>query len=670
MENRELEIRQCRAQIQSLQGQLDALSARLDALDREETVVTMKEQAAPVPAPKVAATAAKPREKESWTNYQDLENRVGKNLFAVLASVLVLLGVGVFISTIYEQIPEFVKILAIYVFGFALLGSGLYIYAKNKNNFWLGVASCGLAELLVSVITSHSYFAVLSLPATFGLILVWILGSFWLTRFQPTVFKTIGYIGFTVSMILGQDLLTERDLGVYLTLLVAYVVLAVFFMVTNRAHGKMNTVMAFANVVNLSLFLNMPSYLPEGLDWISALAALGIAAVFHGVYLLRAKLSRRVYPVFAMVTLAVVSLFWTVLELEVILPMALLLVFGFWCVGHWAGSGKAERVCYCVFAAFYLTGIASCTWSQQWALHICFAVFAAAAYVLYYLTKKRDAAWLGLVCFGLFYWFLGRERDSALVWCFLLALGFFGLNCSKALRRDTVLETAWYLLVFWIAFYLKERIQVAMYRRVDDLWAWRTTSDALFFALYAGINTTYLHFAMADKEKIMRVTGKAVVLMALQLYLLVNCSSVVRTGLWFKAALGIVGSMLILAYSLRYSVKTKGRNRKLTVWQFVKFTLYCWIILVQLTSPSIVLNICLLLIAIAAVILGFRLDQKAVRIYGLVLSLLDVVILVLLNIDYSDSLQLAGGIVLCGALCFVISFIYSKISRAADAQRE
>jgi len=121
--------------------------------------------------------------------------------------------------------------------------------------------------------------------------------------------------------------------------------------------------------------------------------------------------------------------------------------------------------------------------------------------------------------------------------------------------------------------------------------------------------------------------------------------------------------MLILSHSLWYTYKIRGKNRGLMVWQFVKFSLYCALVLVMLDSPSILVNISLLLIAILAIGVGFRLGHKSVRVYGLVLSLLDVVSLVLFNIDYSDSLQLAGGIILCGGLCFVISFIYSRISK-------
>jgi xanthine/uracil permease len=82
-----------------------------------------------------------------------------------------------------------------------------------------------------------------------------------------------------------------------------------------------------------------------------------------------------------------------------------------------------------------------------------------------------------------------------------------------------------------------------------------------------------------------------------------------------------------------------------------------------LDCASILLNITMLAIAIFAILIGFKMKQKPVRLFGLTLSLVDVASLVLFNIDYSNSIQFAGGIILCGVLCFAISFIYSKISK-------
>ena len=651
MENRELEILECRQEIRELRTRLDRLNARVEALDGNapaQPAVTVSS----VPLRETAPAACGPAQEKTEGN---LENTVGRNLFAVLASVLVLIGVGVFISTIYEYIPQIVKIGAIYLFGFGLLGAGLALYRKNGNKFWLGVASCGLAELLVSVITSHSYFGVLSLTGTFVLVLVWILGSFWLTRFHPSVFKTIGYVGFLISMILGLDLLRGRDTVIYLTLLGAYVILSVFFMVSHKKYVTMNTLMAFGSIVGLCMFLGLHAYLPENWDRVSGLAAMGILTVFHGVYVRKAKLSRNAYPLYALATTAVLLLFllpeWTI---EQILPILLGTVLALWFVGHRLEAGRGYRVFFLVFAAVFPAVLA--LYGNGWPFFAWYPVFAAAAYGLYFLTRSREAAWMGLAWFLGFWRFAGGGSWELHLAVFAAAAAAFAAIRAGWLRKDSALETAWYAVLFWIAHSLR-----------DDLWlqnpdGWSTV-NAVFYALMAVVNTGYLHLVTRDRERIMKVTGRGVAVMALQVYLFFANMSGVGSARWLVSLLGVASSLLILSHSLWYTYKTKGRNRGLMVWQFVKFSLYCAAVLTLLDSPSILINIALLLIAVGAVGVGFRLGHKSVRVYGLALSLLDVVSLVLFNIDYSDSLQLAGGIILCGGLCFVISFIYSRISK-------
>ena len=655
MENKALEIQQCRREIRELRMRLDYLDARVERLVGDNAAETVVAAVSPKPVERPAAPQpVVPVEEKRETN---LEKTVGRNVFAVLASVLVLLGVGVFISTIYEHIPQAVKILAIYLFGFGLLGGGLVVYRKNENKFWLAVASCGLAELLVSVITSHSYFGVLSLTGTFALVLVWILGSFWLTKFQPQVFKTIGYVGFLISMILGLDLLTSRDTVMYLTLLGAYVILSVSFMVTHPKFVTMNTWMAAGCVLGLCFFLELPWYLPDGWEKGGALVMLGILGVFHGVYVRWAKLSRNGYPLFSLATVAVLGLFLIMTwEAERLLPILMGVILVLWFVGHWLGADRGYRLFFSLFGA--LLPLALTIFSRGWAFYGWYPIFVAAAYVLYLLTKSREIGWMGFVWFLGFWMFADGEDIGVHLAVFAAAAAIFAALSFGWLKKDKALETAWYVLLFWVAHSLRDDLW-------QPLWQWRNNREAweivnaLFYALLAAVNTGYFHMVARDKEKIMRLTGRGVVVLVLQLYLLVNNLNSVGGGGWLVSTLGIAASLLILAHSLGYTFKT----RKLMVWQFVKFSAYCWLVLALLDSPGILVNISLLVIAIVAIGLGFRLGHKEVRVYGLALSLLDVVGLVLFNIDYTNSLQLAGGIILCGGLCFVISFIYSRISK-------
>lgn len=695
MENRLDEIRECRRELQRLAMQINDLSTRIASLERTEAFSQMNGQipqqpqtATPVPPrpqpqtpqwqqPQVANPV--PQQIPQWQQYapapqpakpkQNLENRVGKNLFAVLASLLVLLGVGVFISTIYAYIPDAVKIIAIYLFGFVLLGGGLAVYLKNKNRFWLGVASCGLAELMVSIITSHSYFGVLPLGGAFALMVLWIVASFWLTKFHPTVFKTIGYIGFTISILLGLSLLRYGDLPMYLTLLGTFTVLSVFFVLTNAKHVKMNTVLAFLNLVNFCHFLGMSEYLPENLNWLKAVVAFAVLGVYNGIYLLRRRLHKEAYPYFSMVSMAVLAMYLSDYAMAFVVPVSMCLLLALWFVNYRVNQSDVAELFYTLFAGTYVV-IAS-FFVEPMQVYWWYAGFAVIAYVLYYLTGRKTAAWLGVVGFVVFFFSVAVDNNSVLVATLAAALGMFAvLNFSELLRKDTALQIAWYLTSVSVACAMNEMVRQELLIGAQDPYFVRSVCDGVFVFLLTLLNTAYLHYTIADRQKIMRFTPRGVFAMVVQGILLIGSLSAVENDAWFVSVLGVIGSLLIVSYSLLYTLRNKDLGRNILIWQFIKFSLYCWLVLSLLGSPGILVNITLLLVAIAAVVVGFRLEQKTVRIYGLVLSLLDVVSLVLFNVDYSDSLKLAGGIVLCGILCFVISFIYSKISKAASQKRD
>lgn len=663
MEDRMEELRQCQQEVRELTRRVNALSARIDALSAERKPVV---PALPKP---VVQLPPKPAEEQPRTplGERNLENAVGRNLFAVLASLLVLLGVGVFISTIYAYIPQIVKILAIYLFGGILLGIGLLIYRKNSNKFWLGVASCGLAELLVSVIASHTYFEVLPLLPTFGLVLVWIVGSLWLTKFHPTVFKTIGYIGFQFSMLLGLSLLGRQDLVMYMTLVAAYGVLAVFFTVSNRGYTVMNTAMAFANVIGLYMFNGMPDYLPEGWGWVSGPVALALLTVFHAAYLFPAKLESKAYPAFSIATVLILAVFLQTVDEAWMAVILLTVIFAQWVACFKTVAEPNCRLVYTLFGILLVIAIAiGGTQGELWAFYGWFPVFTLLALGLYRLTRSPSAGWLGIACFLGFWWFAVGEDASVHLCCMAAALVIFGLHSSKLLRQDAALRTAWYAVAFLMAHTLYE--DLTMHIGWEDLQL-RALAEGGFCMLLALVNTAYLHICTRDPEQILKKTYHGIAVKLLQGYLFLRCLDAVDSGLWYVALLGVLSSMLTISHSLWYTCKLKGQHRKLVVWQFVKFTLYCWVVLLMLNCPSVLMHISLLLIAIFAIVLGFRLGHKSVRVYGLVLSLLDVVSLVLFNIDFRDSLQLAGGIILCGGLCFVISFIYSRISKSQEKQQ-
>ena len=685
MDNRDYEIRACRQEAEALDKRVQALKRRIEILERvhqtvpaalttTEEPVTQAAQAQQAEQPRPVPQERPAQPAQAKKKYANLENAVGRNLFAVLASILVLIGVSVFIATIYEQIPEIVKIIAIYAFGGVLLGVGLLLYRKAGNRFWLAVASCGLAELLVSIITSHTYFAVLSLPATFLLVLVWILSSFVLTKYHPTVFKTIGFVGFLISIGLGLSLLEPEQHVMYLVLLGAYILLAVSFMITDKKYVTMNTAMAFGSVAGLMMFIDLPRHLPETTPWLASAIIIGLMALIHVVYLWKAKLHKTAYPFMCIMTLLVAGAFLVEQEAEISLPVSGCLALGLWVMQYFNGSQKVGRVVYSLLVGVFALVMSPFVYPDK--LLVWYAAFAAVCYVLYWVTRHRDMAWMGLVFFVGFCWCGDYVYWVKYVLLAVAAVMVLLLE-GKLLRKDDTLQVAWYCVMFGVAYLVLDQIQsnflnAGQYHlnagQYHDYVNVLIISDGVFYALMAVVNTLFLHKTLRDPEKHLNITAKSLPVILLQILVIVNCLQAVDRDIWYVVALGIAGSFLTLFYSLWYCVKTDWESQSLTVWQFVKFTLYCWLVMAMLESSVILIHICLLLVAVGAVAVGFWLKQKSVRIYGLGLSLVDVVSLVLFNIEYDNSLQLAGGVVLCGALCFLISFIYSRLSKAFETE--
>ena len=67
--------------------------------------------------------------------------------------------------------------------------------------------------------------------------------------------------------------------------------------------------------------------------------------------------------------------------------------------------------------------------------------------------------------------------------------------------------------------------------------------------------------------------------------------------------------------------------------------------------------------SITCILIGFGLQVKQLRIYGLTLSMLAIAKLLLFDISYKDSIAKIVSFFLCGLLCFLINFIYSIVTK-------
>ena len=95
----------------------------------------------------------------------------------------------------------------------------------------------------------------------------------------------------------------------------------------------------------------------------------------------------------------------------------------------------------------------------------------------------------------------------------------------------------------------------------------------------------------------------------------------------------------------------------------IKYTALVILILNSFDAANYLISIICFVIAILDIAYGFKFDYKTLRIYGLLLSLLNIIKLILIDISFENTLGLAFSLFLCGTLCFAISFIYNKMEK-------
>ena len=120
------------------------------------------------------------------------------------------------------------------------------------------------------------------------------------------------------------------------------------------------------------------------------------------------------------------------------------------------------------------------------------------------------------------------------------------------------------------------------------------------------------------------------------------------------AVLGAIGLFCINSYNF-----IKDREPMPSIYVGLKFTVLIMVILTSYDAANYVLSISAFILAIAFIVLGFVMDIKSLRIYGLVVSMLCVVKLVMIDITYDNTMGHALSFFISGVLCFVISAVYS-----------
>lgn len=101
-------------------------------------------------------------------------------------------------------------------------------------------------------------------------------------------------------------------------------------------------------------------------------------------------------------------------------------------------------------------------------------------------------------------------------------------------------------------------------------------------------------------------------------------------------------------------------------WFVIKYLLFTWYVMnsfLELPIESVIYSVSGLILSVIAIYLGFRLNIKVTRHFGLAIALLMVAKFIIVDLNGENSITRVISFVVGGVLCFIISIIYNKLSK-------
>lgn len=598
----------------------------------------------------------------------DFENLMGKSLMGIFASVLIFISLVFFATLILPTLSDTVKMIAMYLVSFAFLGLGMFLLNKdNKNKLYLSVSGCGIGAVYISLLVSNMYFKVIGDVALYIFIFIWALFVCYLSRSKSWIFQIIGQTGIGISILFGSILCSSTsDWTKFLFLVTFFIASETIFFVANYDKDYSNNIISFcAQLVCLFILsLSLPRY--DILSHLDILFSYGLLIIFSLVYIGIGYLRLQVHESEQTVFVVINILYALILMPLIPFTGRALYLIGFSLLSliaiEWKYSSDKfsdlrvlqyfHMLALIVFM-YRLSSVEPLEYVMEYAsfglLVIPFAIYG-------YLAKEKAYKKFSLIYLLLFVFDFSINNIAY----FIVGLGLFSLICYLLKEKNQYsTKTKTYLYCLFMIFIYRFTINV-----VDPLNIDYATKDFILFVTvclvhFAAIKTPFArNWADGTYEKIFASAANIVN----ALLMLIALSEI--DAMSEQPLLHFLTVLLALAL---FMVNAKNLlEKQSTAWGIyvgVKFTIYMIAILNSFDAPNFGISIGCFLFAIGSIVCGFLLRYKSLRVYGLGLSLLSIIKLIMIDINYENTVGHAFSFFICGILCFVISTIYNFVDK-------
>lgn len=608
---------------------------------------------------------AEPKQESKWASFANSagwEKTIGKSLMGIFASVLIFISLILFATLLLPYFNDTAKMITTYVVSFAFLGLGLWKMKKEpQNKFYIALTGCGMGALYISLLLSNMYFKVLGDIPLYVLIAIWGIGVMLFSKERSKIFQVIGELGITIAMLFGCALcLDEGDVVKFIVLIVFYIIsFGAFYVIHYQEEFADNLMQHIFNVINLSF--------------------IGIACLdFPGEAITRME----VWMLFILVLASLASCFWHKTEREsfgfcifgmIYLIMGYVIlaclcshrwIFGilaylsailFMVLFHWKKTEEQEGKYAVQWLLYVVAIIGVCCWENGFA-YGAVPLLILPALVAGFWTKNTLFRYAGLFVGAGYLFFV---YDMNVYVHYLLCLVVVAVAHALLYRKKDCYQLGYKICVYLLTMMTLLQSAEVLYEIFDkdDYIGIIIYILVVAYNLFAMKSSFNMDFKTCEQESTGFYAFVNLILMLIGLGAIAD-----GNGASFRHVLWIIVTLVtFLVNSKNYL--DKRDNMAAGVYVGVKFVIFLIVVLNSFEAVNYVISISCLLFAIVSIIIGFMGDYKALRMFGLVLSMISIFKLIMVDISYQNTLGNALSFFGSGILCFVISLIYNYIDK-------
>lgn len=587
-----------------------------------------------------------------------IESKIGKTVMGVMAAALILFSIILFGYLIYDKIPDFGKAIIMFLVSGILTAAGLWLMKKHRA--FIILASTGLSGIFVSGIITHYVYDLMGAPILYVIIGLWIFGTAYLARAKSRVFLYVCDVGILITTGLITQV-NSNQLALALYMLFACIL---YLFTRTKSYAKDSLLFIQTPVVFMFLISLFSSY--EG--WICNIVCVGIILAIYILTAVFYKEQSELGKALQIVALVVTLFTSLILSIDnnfyldrltgsnmaglIILVITMAIPFIWSYIYYRKDESELGKVfkylpLYVFFACYMF-----CGFSSFYEDYIGLLPMAIITLALSFVLKDFNFRIVAVV-YSIVY-----LMDSPYEVNYFLAVGFIFAIMLAYIVMVFVIEKEKQHVFDKFGIYI---LSISIYLSLlfenywDYLWIAVVFSVAVGFFINSDVFSKY-----GQGKLFVQILGYLT-----NIVFYINAIVAVNddTHHWF------IRLLMIMAFIAITSINTKRLFERATVelpvglYITFKYMIMVLVITNTLGGEKLIISLVGILFAIIIIAVGYFTDHKSFRLYGLVLSLICVFKIMLFDISYASNLLRPLGIFAAGILCFIISFIYSKLEK-------